>query len=126
MLSVCSVDDWNLSLIIPRRKKYHVNLNDFYMIYNSNWFEYPTKLQKYAILTIARSQQPVYFTGFGLISCTSEVFGKVSIAFRKKFFSNFLMLRFFCVWICKTASSYYVMFRTIDQRLIDVIASLIF
>lgn len=48
------------------------------VVYSSNWFEYPAELQKYTILTISRSQQPIYFTGLGLVNCTLEVFGKVS------------------------------------------------
>lgn len=50
-----------------------------YNIYDWNWFEYPVELQKYTILVIAQSQEPVYFVGFNLIRCTMEVLGKVSI-----------------------------------------------
>lgn len=49
------------------------------MVFNSNWTEYPTKLQKYTILTIARSQKLIFFTGMGLVNCSLEVFAKVSI-----------------------------------------------
>lgn len=47
--------------------------------YCSNWYEYPIHLQKYVTLVIVRSQEPMYFTGFNLIRCTVETFGKVSI-----------------------------------------------
>lgn len=45
--------------------------------YNSNWFHLPVEMQKFMTLIIARSQNPVYFTGLGLIDCTMEVFEKV-------------------------------------------------
>ena len=47
--------------------------------YNSNWFDWPPELQKYVILIIARSQEPVRLTGLGLIYCSLEVFAKVRI-----------------------------------------------
>lgn len=46
--------------------------------YNTNWYEYPPEYQKYMILIIARSQELTYFTGFNLIRCSLETFGKVS------------------------------------------------
>ena len=46
--------------------------------YNSNWLDWPPEHQNYLILIMARSQEPVRFTGFGLIDCSLEVFGKVS------------------------------------------------
>lgn len=49
--------------------------------YDVDWFNYPVKLQKFIILTILRSQIPVYFNGLNLIDCTIEVFGTVSIYF---------------------------------------------
>lgn len=45
--------------------------------YDSNWYEYPGEFRKYIILIIARSHQEIYFTGFNLVVCTLEVFGKV-------------------------------------------------
>lgn len=47
--------------------------------YNTSWFDYPLELQKHFILIIARSQEDVHFTGFNLVRCTLEVFGKVWI-----------------------------------------------
>lgn len=47
-------------------------------VYDLNWFEYPVKMRKYFILLIARSQQPISFTGLRLFPCTLEVFGQVS------------------------------------------------
>lgn len=48
------------------------------LVYNSNWIEYPPQLRKYAILIIARSQEPVYFWGLNLFRCTLHGFGFVS------------------------------------------------
>lgn len=47
-------------------------------IYESSWYEFPINIQKYLILIIIRSQNPIYFTGLGLLNCTLESFGKVS------------------------------------------------
>lgn len=47
--------------------------------YASDWFNYPLYVQKYIILIIARSQEPIQFTGFNLIYCNREMFGKVFI-----------------------------------------------
>lgn len=46
--------------------------------YDLNWFDYPVGLQKYLILTIARSNRRVQFSGLQLIPCSIEMFGKVS------------------------------------------------
>lgn len=46
-------------------------------VYNSNWFEYPIEFQKYVILIMARSQNPLYFNGLNLFGCTLHVFGRV-------------------------------------------------
>lgn len=46
--------------------------------YNSNWFNYPVKMQKHVILIVARSQKRVLFSGLNLMYCTVEYFGKVS------------------------------------------------
>lgn len=50
--------------------------------YNSNWMEWSPELQKYIILIMRRSQEPVYFNGLGLIYCTLETFGKVRMIHR--------------------------------------------
>lgn len=47
-------------------------------VYDSIWYRYSLSLRKYTILIIARSQQPVYFTGFNLIRATLESFAIVS------------------------------------------------
>lgn len=48
-----------------------------------NWFDQPVELQKYIILMVLRSQERMYFSGLGLITCSLEVFGKVCIALSK-------------------------------------------
>ncbi|XP_031629238.1 putative odorant receptor 92a [Contarinia nasturtii] len=62
--------------------------------YDANWFEYPSVLQKYLILIIARSQEPIHFDGLNIIYCTLEVFGK----------------------LCKTSCSYYILFRSLSHN----------
>lgn len=49
--------------------------------YNSNWFDYPVKLQKYFIPIVLRSHKRSDFIGFDLIPCTMEVFGQVCSTF---------------------------------------------
>lgn len=46
--------------------------------YNINWVNLPPSLQKYSILIIARSQEPINFAGLGMIYCNLETFGRVS------------------------------------------------
>ena len=48
-------------------------------IYDPSWFDQPIDMQKYVILMIARSQERIYFTGLGLMSCSMAVFGNVYI-----------------------------------------------
>lgn len=47
--------------------------------YDSNWYDFPLELRKYIFLMIVRSQKPIDFTGFGIIHCSLENFGKVSL-----------------------------------------------
>lgn len=46
--------------------------------YDSNWYEYPKEIRMHVMLIILRSQEPVYFMGFGVVRATLEVFGKVN------------------------------------------------
>lgn len=62
--------------------------------YNSNWFDYPVKLQKYFIFIALRSHKRSRFIGFYLIPCTMEIFAQV----------------------LKSACSYYVFFRGLSQH----------
>lgn len=48
------------------------------VVYESSWDELPLKIRRYVALIIARSQEPVYFTGYNLVRCTLEILGKVS------------------------------------------------
>lgn len=45
--------------------------------YDGNWAEYPLICRKYVLLMILRSQRPVYFTGFKIVSCNLETFVRV-------------------------------------------------
>lgn len=47
-------------------------------LYDSNWYEIDVDIRKYIILIISRAQKPIFFTGFGIVYCSLEVFGKVS------------------------------------------------
>lgn len=48
-------------------------------VYDLKWYDYPPNIQKYIGFMMMRSQESVYFTGFGLFGCTLEIFGKVMI-----------------------------------------------
>lgn len=58
------------------------------MAYNSNWYDYPVGMQKHMVLIIARSQEPVYFSGLSLIRCTVETFGKVRFCLHENLQNN--------------------------------------
>lgn len=62
--------------------------------YEADWFFYPPEFQKYMVLVIARSHELIFFTGFGLIRCTLEIFGR----------------------ILRTSCSYYILFRGLSQH----------
>lgn len=47
-------------------------------VYDLNWYDYPSNVRKFMILIIVRSQRPMYLSGYHLINCTLETFGKVS------------------------------------------------
>lgn len=47
--------------------------------YDTNWYNFPTESRKHVMLIIVRSQEPVYFMGYGVVRATLEVFGKVII-----------------------------------------------
>lgn len=49
-----------------------------YTVYDLDWYDFPSKLQKYFILIIAQTQETLYFTGFKLIRCTLSNFGMVN------------------------------------------------
>lgn len=49
------------------------------VVYDLNWIDYPVRMRKYIILLIARSQQPIIFSGLFLFPCSLEVFGLVSV-----------------------------------------------
>lgn len=94
--------------------------------YDLNWFNFPTHLQKYITLIVARSQQPIYFTGLGLIYCTIENFGMVSIYISFFTSSNSLRINRFksfkinmpilSLQLLKSSCSYYLIFRSFSQE----------
>lgn len=46
--------------------------------YNSLWYKYPDhSCQAFILKLIILTQRPRYFSGYGIVSCTLEVFGKV-------------------------------------------------
>lgn len=84
-------------------------------VYNSNWLDWAPEFRKYSILIMARSQQPVYFNGLGLIYCSLGVFGKVR-QFRHFDHSKNAEIVFFSFQLLKTSCSYYLLFRNISHR----------
>lgn len=46
--------------------------------FNVGWYTYPVTMQKITKLLIQRSQQATRFTGYEILSCTVETFGKVN------------------------------------------------
>lgn len=85
--------------------------------YTSNWYEYPQPLRRYIILIVALSQQPIHFSGLGIIRCTLETFGGVSsikwadfdrksLNFLKKFGRKTLQFTQNRKWFCFSAHQF--------------------
>lgn len=47
-------------------------------VYDSNWHELATKLQKYVPVLIANMQKPIYYNGFGFVNLDLNTFITVS------------------------------------------------
>lgn len=47
-------------------------------LFKCNWYDLPTKLQKYIIIMIGNTQTPIYYHGFGLAVLNLLTFNKVS------------------------------------------------
>lgn len=107
-------------------------------MYNSNWYYFPLKQQKYVVLVVNRSQDILYFTGMNLIRCTLESFAKVRsiqliqlnkfVSLNERFFiiirttltSNkslthfeYDMIFFLILQLIHSSFSYYVIFRKV-------------
>lgn len=52
-------------------------------LYDSNWPGLTPNLQKYFVLMIGNTQQPIYYSGFGLVVLNLEAFGKVREFYHK-------------------------------------------
>lgn len=46
-------------------------------VYVLNWFDQPIEMQKYLILMILQSHEPISFSGFGIVFAQLDSFGKV-------------------------------------------------
>lgn len=90
-------------------------------VYGFNWFDQPVKMQKFMILMIARSQERIYFSGLGLVTCSLEAFGKVCISFNlnKTRFDIGTLYSYhffnFYLQLLNSACSFYVVFRRETQ-----------
>lgn len=90
-------------------------------VYAANWYDYPVQLQRFIVLMISRSGKPAYFNAFDVINCSLEVFGKVVIQLAIAFqfiaacFKTLLCFIFFYLQLCKSACSYYVVFRSFSK-----------
>lgn len=50
-----------------------------FCLWELNWLEMPSNLQKYVIPMIAYSQRPVFYHGLGLVKVNCDTFAKVWI-----------------------------------------------
>lgn len=48
-------------------------------LFHSKWYELPNKLQKYFILLLANTQEPLFFDGLGIYALNLETFTSVSL-----------------------------------------------
>lgn len=65
------------------------------MAYQSMWYKYRVRQQKYIILIIRRAEKPVNFYGLKMVDCNLKRFSTVSNLVYKVWFTNFLNLQFF-------------------------------
>lgn len=85
--------------------------------YDLNWYNLPTKLQKFIILIILRFKQPPHFTGLNLIQCKLENFGKViKFLFTFNFKNECVNECLTFLQIIKSSCSYYMIFRANARR----------
>lgn len=83
--------------------------------YSAIWYDYPPILKKYLILMIARSQEDIFFSGFGFVYCTLEILLKViegdRFVFHWKLFIDFnaFFCRFFWSLILATERIHFVL-----------------
>lgn len=54
------------------------------ILFESDWYKMPIRLQKYYILMIANTQRPIHLEGHGLVRLSMEAFGRVNIEFSIK------------------------------------------
>lgn len=47
-------------------------------LYESNWINLPVELQKYLLLMISNTQQPLYYDGFGIVVLNLQTFTSVN------------------------------------------------
>lgn len=89
-------------------------------VWDSLWYQYPTKLQKYMQLTIGYSHIQFHYSGLGLMYCTMASFSGVgsffniwdfSIAFFNTKIFHFLSLVYF--QLVKTSVSFFMLFRNV-------------
>lgn len=59
-------------------------------LYISNWQELPIDLQKYFIILIQSAQQPLIYTGLGLINASRDTFAEVKCFRSDDFFDKML------------------------------------
>lgn len=52
-----------------------MDLNEF--IYNCDWDQFPSDIQRMLRIIMINAQRPVFFQGFGNILCTRDTFKKV-------------------------------------------------
>lgn len=85
--------------------------------YDTNWYYFSPEQKKFISLVIIRAQDPVYFTGLGLVNCTLEVFGDVSYFHQK---TQFISIQLICsnifLQLLKSSCSYYMGYRALGKR----------
>lgn len=60
------------------------------ILFESNWYKMPNRLQKYYILMIADTQRPIHLEGHGLVRLSMEAFGRVNMEISIKLLTPFI------------------------------------
>lgn len=82
--------------------------------YDANWPDISISLQKFIILIIGDTQQPLYYHGFGIALLNLETFSKVhiNIIISQPFE---MLLTFFLFQSVRAVASYYMAFKTLTE-----------
>lgn len=85
------------------------------VVYESIWYKFPVKLQKYLRLIIADAHRPRAFDGFGIMDLNLVAFAKVFYPLLKLKPNCPTSTHSFAIQVMKSAISFYLMIKTFAE-----------